>query len=397
MNSKPKISLFTMKACGYCTQAKQMFAAELASGEMIEKPASEAPQGTRGFPTFTADNKTHSGLPQTKKQLYEKLDIGISKEKYKNVYRADPDKPDNPKVYLFTMKGCGYCTQAKQMFASELASGEMIEKPASEAPPGTRGFPTFTANGNTHPGLPQTKKQLYEKLDIGISKEKYKNVYRADPLDITPDFTNLYIDQKFSDYDKGKQYLYIPINNKMLTDLTITGLIIEYGSVLSNSSKPFALVYNSNDTVKPRKTLDSAKYTTTNVHIVTTIEKENFLTKIFPCTSIEDWKPIFNSNTIDQAYLVKLSSKLMPPQPCKNDNSVYCCPGTTGPKAVVCPPCTDTVVCEKHKFFDIKTIFMICFILLLLSILLYVIMNSSSSSGVTSVLSSGTSSISSNK
>ena len=296
-----------------------------------------------------------------------------------------------PKISLFTMKACGYCTQAKQMFAAELASGEMIEKPASEAPQGTRGFPTFTADNKTHSGLPQTKKQLYEKLDIGISKEKYKNVYGAgdDPNDNID--VNNFIDSTFPNYSaEVAKCLYIPLTK----NLNISGIILE------TQLKNFSLVYKKEDSTKQRKTLKTALYTKDNLKSVSTEQEKKFLTKtIFPCTSNEDWDNIFNSTDYSSLtkYVTSIRKKLMPPQQCDSDPSVYCCPGTTGPKAVFCPPCTDPIVCKKHKFFDIKTIFMICFILLLLSILLYVIMNSSSSSGVTSVLSSGTSSISSNK
>lgn len=74
-------------------------------------------------------------------------------------------------VTFYTMPGCGFCVKAKEMFAAELASGEMVEKPSSQAPQDIKGFPTFTANGNTHSGLPKNKTELYKKL--GISKEGY--------------------------------------------------------------------------------------------------------------------------------------------------------------------------------------------------------------------------------
>ena len=75
-------------------------------------------------------------------------------------------------VTFYNMNGCGYCMKAKQMFAAEIESGEIIEKSSREAPPGTRGFPTFTANGKSHSGLPASKAELYSKL--GVSMEKYK-------------------------------------------------------------------------------------------------------------------------------------------------------------------------------------------------------------------------------
>ena len=71
------------------------------------------------------------------------------------------------------MKGCGYCQKAKKMFASELASGEMVQKDASDAPDGVRGFPTFKSNktGKMHSGLPKSKADLHQKL--GHVSESY--------------------------------------------------------------------------------------------------------------------------------------------------------------------------------------------------------------------------------
>jgi len=76
-------------------------------------------------------------------------------------------------VTFYTMVRCGFCNKAKEMFKDEIASGEMVVKPSSEAPAGTRGFPTFTANGKSHSGLPSSKEELYSKL--GVSKENYKS------------------------------------------------------------------------------------------------------------------------------------------------------------------------------------------------------------------------------
>ena len=80
-------------------------------------------------------------------------------------------------ITFYSMGGCGFCDKAKAMFKDEIASGEMVVKPSSEAPAGTRGFPTFTANGKSHSGLPRSKEDLYSKLGVSkssFSKEKYK-------------------------------------------------------------------------------------------------------------------------------------------------------------------------------------------------------------------------------
>ena len=69
------------------------------------------------------------------------------------------------------MNTCGYCQKAKQMLANEIANNEIVVEPASSAPAGVSGFPTFIYNGKMHSGLPQSKQQLYTKL--GYSVEGY--------------------------------------------------------------------------------------------------------------------------------------------------------------------------------------------------------------------------------
>ena len=63
-----------MDGCGYCVKAKQQFAQEIASGFMVVKPSSQAPQGVSGFPHFTYGDKTASGF-MSKEDLYEKLGV----------------------------------------------------------------------------------------------------------------------------------------------------------------------------------------------------------------------------------------------------------------------------------------------------------------------------------
>jgi glutaredoxin len=81
-------------------------------------------------------------------------------------------------IIFYSMNGCGYCQKAKQMFNDEISSGLMVVKPASEAPDGVRGFPTFAYNNKMHSGLPGSKKELYTKLNYsneGYSHEGYHN------------------------------------------------------------------------------------------------------------------------------------------------------------------------------------------------------------------------------
>ena len=63
--------------CGFCTKAEQMLHKHIASGKIIKKDASEANGKFSGFPSFicTETGKTHSGLPSSPEELYQKLGV----------------------------------------------------------------------------------------------------------------------------------------------------------------------------------------------------------------------------------------------------------------------------------------------------------------------------------
>ena len=321
-------------------------------------------------------------------------------------------------ITFYNMTGCHFCKKAKEMFAAEIASGEIIEKPSSEAPPGTRGFPTFTANGKTHSGLPQSKQELYSKLNVsnlGVSKEKYMRGYGDPPplgtdpctqgpsfwcssddnfskcvqskgfngnmysqgspcvTNVTPNFydwSTLFI-KPISPAIRLLKYIYIPLYNIVDTGLTGAkmGFLIGIGSNIKDMY--YSEVYNISQ--QPGKQTQSIKDSGISNEI-TVVTKQDIPFSLFPCVSSSDWNSIFIDGKIPNGFL----AKLIPPQPCRTDNSVYCCAGKDGPNPVFCKPC------KKQHFFDIKTITMFCFILLLLSLLLYMIMNNSSSSSSSS-------------
>ena len=113
-------------------------------------------------------------------------------------------------ITFYNMHACGFCQQAKKMFAAEIESGEMIVKPSSEAPPDVKGFPTFVAkNGTKHSGLTKTKQELYSKL--GVSKEKYMREYddTTPVIPIPTNFTKLYINPS-PPLNATTNYVYIP-------------------------------------------------------------------------------------------------------------------------------------------------------------------------------------------
>lgn len=71
-----------MQGCGFCTAAKRMLSDEISNGEIKVVDASNAPSSFRGFPTFTYNGKHHSGLPSSKKELYDKLGYESVRENY---------------------------------------------------------------------------------------------------------------------------------------------------------------------------------------------------------------------------------------------------------------------------------------------------------------------------
>ena len=84
------IILYSMEGCGYCVKAKKMFHDEILSMKMVVEPSSNAPSEVNGFPTFSYNGTLHSGLPQTKQQLYDKL--GNSKTPVKVIETFEPVK-----------------------------------------------------------------------------------------------------------------------------------------------------------------------------------------------------------------------------------------------------------------------------------------------------------------
>lgn len=72
-----------MDRCGFCTKAKAELSNEIASGMVVVKGTSDAPNGVKGFPHFvnTENNKSHSGYAP-KAVLFKSL--GVSNEGYES-------------------------------------------------------------------------------------------------------------------------------------------------------------------------------------------------------------------------------------------------------------------------------------------------------------------------
>lgn len=70
--------------CGFCVMAEKMLNSEIASGEIVVVEASQANGKFQGFPSFEnkKNGKTHTGLPKSKEELYQKLGVSQTRENY---------------------------------------------------------------------------------------------------------------------------------------------------------------------------------------------------------------------------------------------------------------------------------------------------------------------------
>ena len=65
-------------------------------------------------------------------------------------------------IILYKMNGCGFCNKAEQELKNEIANGEVVVKPHSEAPSGITGFPHFenVENKKSHTGFAKKEKLM---------------------------------------------------------------------------------------------------------------------------------------------------------------------------------------------------------------------------------------------
>ena len=72
------VILFYQMGCPFCEKAADMFRNEIKTGLMLVLPSSQAPNDVMGFPHFVNAkdmNKSHTGLPQNKDDLTNKLKL----------------------------------------------------------------------------------------------------------------------------------------------------------------------------------------------------------------------------------------------------------------------------------------------------------------------------------
>jgi hypothetical protein len=71
-----------------------------------------------------------------------------------------------PKITLYVMEGCGYCSKAQTLLQDQIRNGEIQVKPLSEANGKYSGAPAFVSlvTNNDTMGLPESYESLLLKL-----------------------------------------------------------------------------------------------------------------------------------------------------------------------------------------------------------------------------------------
>ena len=320
------IKFYSANWCGFCKRAHQLLKKYIDSGIIVVKDSNEAPKGVQGYPHFecTRSGQTHTGLPQSVKHLFTKLgrdnNGNIKGENNNNVPSVMPGPviPPSPSNCLDGNESCAngyYCSDN-----GECTQKLKIGRACSE------------------------DKQC-------VTNDCYRNPDNPDLGKVCirrPLIQPLYVDK--TKVNKNSNF-YILISDKILIQEPNNGV----DTFLTVYKKDISGTCVKLDTLTP------------SVQTFKDIEPElwkgivnKLLLPLFPCTKKSDWNPSNIKNLLT-------SDKLKPPQPCKNDKSVYCCDGEKGP-----------------KFFDTKTIVLLCGVLLLSILLITILFRGCSPAGTSS-------------
>ena len=159
----------------------------------------------------------------------------------------------------------------------------------------------------------------------------------------SPDLSKYYVNTNFN---TSADFLLLYINANVKTDGQKAGHLFQF--VKKNPSSLLDVYYFS---VPPADSTYITLYgTKTKISLLSDLVSTNlkqycsYLVKLFPCVN----PSVFNDDTSILNFMQNTDfiKSFQPPQPCKDDNSVYCCPNVTGP-----------------KFFNTKTVIMMLLIL----------------------------------
>tara|TARA_Y100000389_G_scaffold90917_1_gene87507 strand:- start:785 stop:1540 length:756 start_codon:yes stop_codon:yes gene_type:complete len=218
---------------------------------------------------------------------------------------------------------CGFCVKAEKILKQQISEGIIIVKPASEANGKFSGFPSFESSqsGKTHSGCPESYQHLIQLLDHIENKENYQH-------------NNLQVSDIAKKCCTGLKFKGTKPNQPFKYGLC---LCFTSQSILITSNTPFNL--DALSSAQPKNIFISS--TDNDGLVISEIVSDELvdwsdiqkqLVTDFPCTKQSDWSLPSDPTNMDVWVnkLKKLQSKKL--QPCKENNSVYCCPGVNGPK-----------------------------------------------------------------
>ena len=221
---------------------------------------------------------------------------------------------------------CGFCVKAEKILKQQISEGTIIVKPASDANGQFAGFPSFVSSqsGKTHSGCPQSFKHLKQLLDHSENKENYQH----NNLQVSDVANKCCSGLKFSGTKPTKLFKY--------------GLCLCFTSesILITSNTPFSpdMLFSA----QPTNIFVSSTNGTLSINDIVSDELVDWsdiqkkLVTDFPCTEQSDWSLPDKPDNMDEwvnKIIKTLQNKKL--QPCKEDNSVYCCPEVNGPKKSV--------------------------------------------------------------
>jgi len=163
-----------------------------------------------------------------------------------------------------------------------------------------------------------------------------------------PNLANYYVTTSSVSADPNALSI-LYINPTVKTDNALAGNLFQLAKktqtlvvpvfFINSTSTPPSTPPSTLLSVFPSKIKMLSDVTSTNLK-----QYSSYLVKLFPCVN----PSVFNDDTsiINFMQNTDFIKSLQPPQPCKSDNSVYCCPNVTGP-----------------KFFNTKTVIMMLLIL----------------------------------
>lgn len=228
----------------------------------------------------------------------------------------------NNNITFYSLDGCYFCNKAKGILQQQIDKGVVNIKPSSEANGEFTAFPLFknNQNGKTHTGCPKSYEDLKQLLDYTENKEndQHNNLQVAKKCCSSLKFNGTKPTTKF----KYGLCLCFTSESILITSNT------PFSPDMLSSAQPTNLFVSSTD-----GTLSISDIVSEELVDWSDIQKK--LVSDFPCTKQSDWSLPVDPTNMDAWVnkLKELQSKKL--QLCKEDNSVYCCPGVNGPKKSV--------------------------------------------------------------